>query len=412
MLSSVPLVLLSMAVLAATVALPARDVGPATDAGQDLVIGKDCSKDVADVVMRVEFEGPGGVPALVAGPNTLLSGTVTPAAHLTRLRIDGRRAQLETGTGRFRVNLPLDAGRQKLFFTADYEDAGVTCEGGTTEYVNVRDGTTLAAAEGQRWMLAMAVQNYDDPGLRDLGTPIADATEVTKVLREQYGFQSLLRDGDLVLEDPNLVAMGKALGEANRRIGPEDSLVIYYAGHGYANDTGAYWIPSDGGPLTDFGESVFSWFSGAHLQAFLKTTRAKHVLVLADSCFSSELTTRTPEHELLSRLENLDSERRQSLFKNASSRKSRVLIASGTNEPVIDDDPRPGRAGHSVFANALIDGLTHMPTRFDSFLSEHLFGDYISNAVGGNAAQRPVRDFFAKSGHDGGDLLFSRVGTR
>ena len=83
-------------------------------------------------------------------------------------------------------------------------------------------------------------------------------------------------------------------------------------------------------------------------------------------------------------------------------KKSRTLLASGGNEPVLDD----GGDGHSVFAAAFLNGLSKIEK--DYFSAEELFYSHIKEQVAGNADQVPEYNIIRNSGHDGGDFIFRR----
>ncbi len=79
--------------------------------------------------------------------------------------------------------------------------------------------------------------------------------------------------------------------------------------------------------------------------------------------------------------------------------RSRILIASGSLEPVSDE----GGAGHSVFARAL---LTRLEDRREpAFTSSELFAP-VQESVVGNSMQAPQRLVIQNSGHQGGDFVF------
>ena len=84
-------------------------------------------------------------------------------------------------------------------------------------------------------------------------------------------------------------------------------------------------------------------------------------------------------------------------------RPSRVLIASGGNEPVKDG----GGGRHSVFANAFLKAMNS--TNADVFTASELFSHGIREPVAGNAEQTPEYKVIRNSGHDGGDFVFRRT---
>jgi len=81
---------------------------------------------------------------------------------------------------------------------------------------------------------------------------------------------------------------------------------------------------------------------------------------------------------------------------------ARTLMASGGNEPVVDG----GGRGHSVFAQALLDGLRGMGEKV--FTAGELFHQYIEERVAGKSEQTPEYNPLRNSGHESGDFVFVR----
>jgi hypothetical protein len=82
---------------------------------------------------------------------------------------------------------------------------------------------------------------------------------------------------------------------------------------------------------------------------------------------------------------------------------TRVLIASGGNEPVSDS----GGLGHSVFTDTFLKALKNP---FDTrFTAEELMTRHIKESVAGRSSQTPVYKAILNSGHDGGDFVFMKV---
>ena len=79
---------------------------------------------------------------------------------------------------------------------------------------------------------------------------------------------------------------------------------------------------------------------------------------------------------------------------------SRVLIASGGNEPVAD----AGGKGHSIFAQVFIEALKNPIERV--FTAEELLVHQIKESVAGRANQTPEYKIRRNSGHEGGDFVF------
>jgi len=242
---------------------------------------------------------------------------------------------------------------------------------------------------------ALVIGNNNYPRIhRPLKTPINDAVAVAQLLHDRYGFRTeLLRDAtrDQILT---------ALVRFRRTLTPNTNLLIYYAGHGYLDrEAGeAYWIPVDGD-----SDNIINWISADDITRAVKTIPSKHVLVISDSCYSGAIlsddsATRDfgpglAPREHIAYLAKLDNS------------KSRDWMASGSKEPVADD----GAPGHSIFAAAVLQGLTQM--KDDQFAASDLFYAFVKRKVAGNAPQLPQYGSIRESGDDLGDFIFSRGGA-
>jgi hypothetical protein len=236
---------------------------------------------------------------------------------------------------------------------------------------------------------ALVVGNDDYQSLPRLKTAAADAREVERVLRETYGFQTKLL---LNATRSQIVA---ALYAYRRELSADANLLIYYAGHGYSDKETekTYWLPVDA-----TGDDNSNWIIADDITSDIKAIPARHVLVVADSCYSGTL----------SRGLNVSpppSAEREQFIQKMSAGRSRTLMASGGDEPVADG----GGSGHSVFAAALLRGLQQMEKT--QFTAGELFSGYVVESVAGRAEQTPVYDPLRNSGHESGDFVFVRIKT-
>jgi hypothetical protein len=246
--------------------------------------------------------------------------------------------------------------------------------------------------EGQRYAVLIGNQHYQDHDFQALDTPIADSHAVATILEKRYGFLTSAPIGDqrvsLILDDAGRETMLKTLSQLRAVIRPGDSLLIYYGGHGvYEKETDrAYWLPVDA-----TRDAPQDWVSDADITAALERLSARHVLVVADSCYAGAFRHRgvDPEQPTMNRVQFLD---------EVNLRKSRNFISSGASEPVADG----GGRGHSVFAQALLDGLSQ---ESKPFTAGELFGKHIQTVVGGSSQQIP-QFFPMKEGHEGGEFVF------
>ncbi len=229
---------------------------------------------------------------------------------------------------------------------------------------------------------ALVVGNNNYQALPKLRTASNDARTMAGLLQEKYGFKVRL------LVDATRADILRAINDYRRTLTSRDNLLIYYAGHGWLDkdaDQG-YWLPVD---ATE--EDPTHWISNGSITDALRAMQAKHVLVVADSCYSGKLA-----RGINIRL------RTKNYYERICRKKARTVIASGGLEPVAD---RGGKGEHSVFASALIEALNENEGVLDATL---LFSQ-IRRPVMVNTDQTPEYSDIRKAGHDGGDFLFVPV---
>lgn len=235
---------------------------------------------------------------------------------------------------------------------------------------------------------ALVIGNNDYLRLTPLKTAIHDAQAVGTLLNQRYGFQVT------IVTNATRANMLRAFDEFRAKLTPADSLLIYYAGHGWL-DTEAergFWIPVD----AELGNRA-NWLSNADISDTLKAMRARHVMVVADSCYSGTLTRDAGRGISLpvARDTRLDRIRRL---------RSRTALTSGGLEPVLDG----GGDGHSVFARAFLTTLQENTGILDGTDVFH----QVRNRVRLNAEQSPQYSNIRFTGHQvGGDFLFTARGA-
>ena len=226
---------------------------------------------------------------------------------------------------------------------------------------------------------------------------ISDANAIAKVLKEHYGFQVTL------LKDASRAQIMKALNQYRKVLTEKDNLLIYYAGHGYLEpgiDRG-YWIPVDA-ETNDNSE----WVLLPSVTDMLQLISAKHVMVVADSCFGGKLT----RSSLAQLKPGLTDEARLDLLKTLAQKRVRTAMTSGGVKPVLD----AGGSGHSVFADAFLGVLEENTSVLEA---ERFFWAVrtrvVSTAQKMNAEQIPTYDPIHMAGHESlGDFIFVPTGKR
>jgi len=233
---------------------------------------------------------------------------------------------------------------------------------------------------GNYHALVIGIDDYKY--LPNLEMAVKDAKAVAKVLKEDYGFKVTL------LTDPDHGEIMDAFDELQETLIEKDNLLIYYAGHGWLNEEvdRGYWLPANAKP----GRRRH-WISNATITDTLKGLSAKHVMVVADSCYSGTLV----------RAADVGTRKRTGdYWKEMSEKWARVAITSGGLEPVADK----GGGENSPFAKAFIDTLSDNRSVMDGTT---LFTK-MRRPVMVAAQQTPQYSDVRGAGHDGGDFIFVR----
>jgi uncharacterized protein len=191
---------------------------------------------------------------------------------------------------------------------------------------------------------ALLIGNANYSALDDLDTPLSDIARAKQILEEQYGFTVV------TIEDGNNIELMEAINDLYALLGENDNLLLFYAGHGNRLSTGGteigYWLPANAEPPP---RNTF-WVANEFISGHLSRLKAKRILVVADSCYSGLLSTE-PTFLLLGdsapRYDNTD------FFKIKLKKRSRLLLSSGGDRPVLDG----GGGNNSVFAKAFFDEL-------------------------------------------------------
>jgi cell division protein FtsL len=237
---------------------------------------------------------------------------------------------------------------------------------------------------------ALVIGNNAYTYLPELDTAIADAEAVADLLASRYGFQVTL------LRDATRYQILSALNELRASLSEDDNLLVYYAGHGTldeANNRGN-WLPIDAE-----ADNSANWISNVSITDILNAMSAKHILVVADSCYSGALT-----RTALAQLDPGMSEReRHKWLTTAADLRSRTALTSGGLAPTLDG----GGGGHSVFARAFLDALAANDRLLEGQqLHREIAGGVIGAAEQVRFQQIPEYAPINHTGHVGGDFLF------
>jgi Caspase domain len=228
---------------------------------------------------------------------------------------------------------------------------------------------------------ALVIGIMDYKYLPDLSTVGNDTRAVAEILESEYGFHVK------ALWNPDRAKILMALNQYRRKLTERDNLLVYYAGHGWLDEAAdeGYWFPADATRDTEV-----NWVSNSSITASIRAIRAKHVMIVADSCYSGKLLRgikmkrRTPDY--LHRL---------------STQKARIVLSSGGLGPSVCS----GTDGdYSAFASLFIQALRENKGIIDG---TELFSK-IRKPFMAKTNQTPEYGDIRKAGHEGGDFIFVR----
>lgn len=340
-------------------------------------------------------------PAGSAGMSVI--GRVDPVDSLLSLQINGVEGEVnENGVFRHRMNVESDTTLRVVAV----DRAGERTE---TEFALLAGGeaptpapSPAPAPSSPREAVpgalgpevfgnyhALIIGNNEYEHLRDLRTAENDAIAVEKLLRTKYGFETEL------LLNATRYDLLSALNRKRDELTERDNLLIYYAGHGELSNAKGFWMPVDAEP-----DNTSNWIANSSITDLVESMRAKHVMIMADSCYSGSLTRSS-----LTRLGNeMTGEQRLDWYRAVSALKVRTVFTSGGVRPVLDST---SYSKHSLFAAALLDELERgsgVVQAYDLFLEvqARVREEARKLSLDQNPQYSPIR--FA--GHESGEFLF------
>ncbi len=315
-----------------------------------------------------------------------LVGRVEAPAGLAELTADGERQPVKDG-GFFRfhprsrrvtlVAVDLQGKRGQLVHDLDAKAA-------------VNPSPRRAAKFGAYHALVIGNANY--LAMPRLETAANDATVIKELLESRYGFQVTL------LQDAKYLDVLSAFSGLRKSLGEDDNLVIYFAGHGELDSaTGlGYWLPVDADET-----SKTNWISSREVSMQLDLLPARHVLVIADSCYSGALT-----RSALARVETSTEKDKSRRMAGLASKRSRTALTSGGLNPVLDT----GGGGHSIFARSLLDALARPADPLETYsVWSSVKARVMYETRSLRRQQVPEYAPIQHAGHEGGEFFFVPV---
>ncbi len=241
---------------------------------------------------------------------------------------------------------------------------------------------------------ALIIGNDDYQFMPKLGSAVNDARAVERVLRDHYGFKTRL------LLNAGRWEILSALNEYRQSLGERDSFVIYYAGHGALNERSllGYWLP-----VNAKRDDTTEWISDRMITDQIGLMAARHILIIADSCYSGAMTRSSGIHLTAAAGRSAEMNRLQKL----AMLPSRTVLTSGGDAPVLDG----GAGTNSIFARTLIDALERNQGVLEgSALYDQVVDPVRKAAARFKADENPRYSALADAGHLNGEFLLIPVG--
>ena len=201
------------------------------------------------------------------------------------------------------------------------------------------------------------------PSIPRLTTAVNDATRLAALLQAEHGYETILltqeATGQPITQERLRTLFNQELAA---RLGPDDRLLVYFAGHGVALDgddgPAGYLVPQDARP-----DDPSSLLAMTDLHKWLTDLPCRHMLAILDCCFAGAFRWAVTRH-LGALTEVIHKERFErylqspawQVITSASYDQKALDILTGSVANSVGTRHEDGRQ-HSPFAQALFDAL-------------------------------------------------------
>lgn len=333
-----------------------------------------------------------GLKVVFKSSTLAIIGVATGGSGVAEILVNDQQAVLD-GQGHFSAEVLLKPGENQITVSAtDTQRKSHTRTFSITrEIVTVvqkpdieikKPVATVTINTGKYHALIIAVQDYASKEINKLDHPIADAIAIKNILTKRYTFD----DKNIVfLKNPDRKTIYTTFNDLRKKLSENDNLFIFYAGHGVWMDDmkEGYWLPRDASGINN----PTDWIPNSTIRNYIRALKAKHVLLVADACFSG----------------GIFKVREAFTSPNASIEKiyemqSRKAITSGSLKTVPD---------RSVFVEYLAKRLRE---NIEKYLDAQKLFVSFKEAVINNSPnnQTPLYGAISEAGDEGGDFVFVR----
>jgi hypothetical protein len=285
------------------------------------------------------------------GTNVEIEATVKTTVALKSLRVaigDGTATRGEKPidftdeqTIRIKQNLRLMDGNNLIRIIAENVNGG-TVTSSRSILVGKDAIADAIAIDRKDYILLFATDQYDH--WTDLVNPIDDAQSLAKILKEKYAFEVE------IIENPNQDDVYNKLRDyAERKFKPQDQLMIFFAGHGYFDETfGEGFVVAKNSLENDKAKT--SYISHNRLRGILQNIPCEHIFLAMDVCFGGTFDPVIASSRGMDSGETTDSE----FLVRKLGQRTRKYLTSGGKEYVSDGIP----GKHSPFTLKLLEAFS------------------------------------------------------
>ena len=261
----------------------------------------------------------------------------------------------------------------------------------------IRDPETGSdiVAYNDSWAILVGIDKYQK--VPPLSYAVSDAGALKKLLVETFDFKD---DHITLLTDENatLDKIKKAFGDL-ARVGNEDRVVVFFAGHGetYDRPTGGqmgYLIPVEGKAGSP-SELFSTCLSMQYMKELAEYSPAKHILFLVDACYSGLAASGTRA---------LKKDVRGYIKKLSAAPTHQILTAGSKGETVQERSDW----GHSAFTYVLLQGLGRGLADYDNngVIQADELAVYVQQKVAEITGNKQNPQFRRLLDNDEGEFLF------
>ena len=227
-------------------------------------------------------------------------------------------------------------------------------------------------------------------GLPSLRFPLKEADSLRAVITREYTFDPA---NVQVVRNPTREAILDSLESVARRLGAEDNLLVVYSGHGGFDEAGreGYWLAADAA-----NARKSTWIPNESIRTWLRTLKARSVLLITDACFSGSLNRSNDDRVTLA------ADRRMAIegALRYARRSSRQAMTAGTSKETVPQV--------SIFSMEIVAALKRHVAPV--FMAQQLAGE-INPRVAAVAHTTPTFSAVPGIESDQGDFVFVRRET-